>query len=290
MHLKFSEIKNIIKSGIDKKQIKRLKKMKRLTPRNPIYWLHFHNMTLENAIFSAKRVTPGTFEYFKYYKNILNDEDARTAMNKYNKDRACTKENFIQRHGEIEGLKKWEAYCQRQSYAGITLSYFIETYGSEIGRQMYNSMLSKKLKSFGKAARHSKPCQELIKEIVKFLPETDIIWHADHPRKEWKIKTEFDMFTKTYFYDFFNQTTGKIIEFNGDFWHGNPRIYKADDLINYPGKSIKIKVSELWQYDEDKRNIAMLHPDIKEYLVIWEKDWYEDREGVIEKCKQFLNG
>lgn len=342
MKLKYSEIKKLINAGISRSEIKRLGKLKRLTPRNPIYWIHFQNMSIEDAIFNAKKVTPGTLEYFKYYKGIQNIDEAISVMNNYNKSRAVTKDNlikrhgvilgtskwesycmrqaetnkyeykstkygwtredfdqfnqersctlanFIKRHGEIKGHQRWTEYCNRQSYAGVKLDYFVENYGEVVGRHMYNNMLDKKIKSFGKAARHSKPAQEMCFELLKHIPNDNIVWHANSARGEWKIKTDFVSFTKTYFYDFYDETLGKIIEFNGDYWHANPNKYQSSDFIKYPGKG-QIQVKDIWYYDEIKRNIAMVHPNVNSYLVIWESEWYNDRDAVINKCKNFLN-
>ena len=46
-----------------------------------------------------------------------------------------------------------------------------------------------------------------------------------------------------------------MIEINGSYWHANPRIYKKDDLINYPGQTIT--AFEKWQIDILKENFAL---------------------------------
>lgn len=58
--------------------------------------------------------------------------------------------------------------------------------------------------------------------------------------------TEFSLYNKEfnekYFYDFcYNK---KIIEYNGDFWHANPKIYNESDVVH------KNKVAkDIWNYD-----------------------------------------
>lgn len=60
----------------------------------------------------------------------------------------------------------------------------------------------------------------------------------------------------------------KILEIMGDFWHGNPNIYKSDDIINIPG--CKVKAEELWHKDEIKKN--KLEGKGYEIYYLWETD------------------
>jgi G:T-mismatch repair DNA endonuclease (very short patch repair protein) len=48
--------------------------------------------------------------------------------------------------------------------------------------------------------------------------------------------------------DFFFPLINTIIETDGNYWHANPRIYSADELIKYPNGIIK-KASEVWEKD-----------------------------------------
>ena len=59
---------------------------------------------------------------------------------------------------------------------------------------------------------------------------------------------------KNYFYDFVITSPVKaVIEFNGDFWHANPKIYGADDIVKIP-KNNK-KASEIWEYEKQKLDL-----------------------------------
>lgn len=70
-------------------------------------------------------------------------------------------------------------------------------------------------------------------------------------------------------YDFKIEGFGKtILEYNGDYWHANPDLYKSDDLIKYPGE-IK-KASDIWTRDEYKREIARRYG--YRVIYIWEKE------------------
>ena len=74
----------------------------------------------------------------------------------------------------------------------------------------------------------------------------------------------------------------KIIEFNGDFWHSNPKIYDAEDIH----KIKKIKCSDVWKKDLRKIESAKEHD--YEILVIWESEFINNEIEIINKCKKFL--
>lgn len=48
--------------------------------------------------------------------------------------------------------------------------------------------------------------------------------------------------------------TNILLEINGDYWHGNPKIYNSGDIISYPGGNIVVDV--LWERDKNKRELA----------------------------------
>lgn len=59
-----------------------------------------------------------------------------------------------------------------------------------------------------------------------------------------------------------------LIQINGTFWHADPRVYKATDFVQFPGR--KKRASTIWKRDNDKRLFAMK----KGYkvLYLWESD------------------
>lgn len=77
----------------------------------------------------------------------------------------------------------------------------------------------------------------------------------------------------------------KIIEFNGDFWHGNPNKYSKNDIISYPDNK-KVLVEDLWKRDEIKNNFA--ESKGFEVLTIWEAEYRKDENNMIKKCLDFL--
>ncbi len=75
----------------------------------------------------------------------------------------------------------------------------------------------------------------------------------------------------------------KVIEFYGDYWHGNPIKYSSGDMIKYPS-STKI-VNDIW--NKDLKKIENLSKSGYDVLVIWENDWKKNKSECIEKIKKY---
>ena len=68
----------------------------------------------------------------------------------------------------------------------------------------------------------------------------------------------------------------KIIEFNGDYWHKNPKIYSESD------EGVKDK----WEYDRNRLSeLKSLGYDV---LVVWEMDYRNNPNDVIANCLNHL--
>ena len=86
-------------------------------------------------------------------------------------------------------------------------------------------------------------------------------------------------------YDFTDIKNKKIIEYNGDSYHGNPAKYKPNDYP-HPFRK-KITAKEIWYQDELKRLVA--EENRYEILTIWDSDYRKNKESVLKQCLQFLN-
>jgi len=73
---------------------------------------------------------------------------------------------------------------------------------------------------------------------------------------------------KRFFYDICIYNSKIIIEFNGDYWHANPELYKPDDVIKYPWGETKAK--DIWQEDNFKQSVAKNRG--YKIILIWEKE------------------
>lgn len=72
----------------------------------------------------------------------------------------------------------------------------------------------------------------------------------------------------------------KLIEINGDYWHGNPIIYKPNDII-LKGSSGELLVKEKWENDKIKIDSALQFGYT--VLVVWELDLKNKEEETIQR-------
>lgn len=87
-------------------------------------------------------------------------------------------------------------------------------------------------------------------------------------------------------YDFADLKSKKIIEYNGDMFHANPKKYNYDDIPN-PFKKNK-KASEIWEYDKIKINVA--NENNFDVLTIWDSEYrWGNKKKILDKCINFLN-
>lgn len=75
----------------------------------------------------------------------------------------------------------------------------------------------------------------------------------------------------------------KIIEYYGDYFHCNPKVYNE----TYFNKKLNLFAKDKWKKDLDRKEL--LEKNNYKVLIIWEKDYNEDKNKEIEKCKSFLS-
>lgn len=84
--------------------------------------------------------------------------------------------------------------------------------------------------------------------------------------------------------DIVNVEKKLVIEYYGDYWHANPRIYSHDTYID----AIKLTAKEKWNRDR-KRNFGLRRAGYT-ILIIWESQWHTDKKYVFEKINKLLDG
>lgn len=87
-----------------------------------------------------------------------------------------------------------------------------------------------------------------------------------------------------YYYDFVDSKNKKIIEFNGDCFHANPLLFDKFDKPHPFNK--ELLAEDIWRFDNEKISfIKNLGYDV---LIVWESDYYKNKEETINKCIEFL--
>jgi very-short-patch-repair endonuclease len=171
---------------------------------------------------------------------------------------------MLQTNGNIEEAKKLQSHSQTRD-----LKYFINKYGEEDGTRRHLAKTEKWIKSF-KKQNFSKISQELFNSLIQKLNDKENIYFATYERenmkkyknKEYRLKLEKSFILP----DFIDVCLKKIIEFDGNYWHGSA---KAN-----PQR-------------EQARDIAIKHAGFQ-VLHIAEQEYKQNKQEVIDKCINFL--
>ena len=184
----------------------------------------------------------------EYYINKgMSEEEAHIALS--NRQTTFSLDKCIQKYGEKKGL---EIFSNRQ--------------------QKWLQSLYQNFQSNGDGrSKQSKFAKEIIKYCCKKI-------NMSIPKKEkyiyWK-KTN-----NAFAYDFMYKN--KIIEFQGDYWHCNPKLYDKDFYNKVKQKTAQ----EIWEYDKNKLECANFYG--YDVLYVWEYDYNNDKEKILQKCIDFL--
>jgi hypothetical protein len=209
---------------------------------------------------------------FEYKKSKYNWDEEK--FNEYNKSRAITKNNFINKHGEIEGIKMWDNYINKQSYS-CTKEYFICNYGEINGIKKYNNFCEKRI---FKNISYSNISQLLFKNVDSCLNNYSTYYATKN--NEYCLKTD----NIIYYLDYYIEKLNIAIEFNGDIWHGNPTIFNENDNPIPFNKELKCK--DIWKKDEQRIKLIKNKFNI-DVIIIWEK--YLNENGLEKTIKYILS-
>jgi len=305
-----------INRGLSKEEAKyKIKTQRKI---NKEYWIS-RGSSEEEAIKKVKDFQKEQSKKVKNFKSEMHkeywiehgfsEEEAKEKV----KDRQATGklEKYIVKYGEKDGRKKWE---ERQikwqntmndkgieekhemykkifdkinnklpeekkrinKLKGTTLENQIKKWGKVDGTEKYYLWYNKIINHLSHQLYYSKMSQELFYKLLENISDKENVKFATH-NGEKIIRKE----SRSYLYDFcYNK---KIIEFNGDYWHANPQLYKEIDILKF---STNLTAKEIWKLDEQKINVVKN----KGYkiLIIWEKDYKENKEKIINECLNFL--
>lgn len=217
--------------------------------------------------YREKQRYTNTFEY-KHKKYGITEEE----FEKFNKSRACTLENFINRYGEDEGLIKWKNYIKRESYTN-TKEYFIEEYGEDIGTKKWDNFNNAKKIYLGYSQISQELFYSLLKQEVFSFHE---IYFAEHGG-EYEIENSSG---KKYYLDFFDKTANICIEFNGVRYHPKPGLYNDTDIFKSLFNKKEYLVKDLW--DKEQKRIDDLESEFGiRTIIVWEDDYKKNKMKCI---------
>lgn len=194
---------------------------------------------------------------------------------------------FLHKYGEEEGLFKFTEMIESRKNTyyskdeetraaigksrGRTREQLIAEHGTEYAIKVIQARTS------GQAAI-SKESMAFFSQLDKLLaPElaAESVTGYKGPER-WIMQDK-----KFYFVDYLIENC--IIEYNGSFWHADPRQFVAEQI--HPVTQLTAK--EMWQKDADRTKVFT---DLGyKVLTIWSKDVAHNITDELTKCKEFIN-
>lgn len=217
---------------------------------------------------------------------------SKEQFNDYNKSRAITLKNLINKYGKIEGQIRWNNYRDLQKYTK-TKEYLIEKFGEEKGVQEYQKICSKKVltlenfvKKYGEktgtekfknyVSNSHKGYSSISNSLFKLIENANDKGHKIfYGLNEKQFVIDYDDI-KVVVLDFYNETTNKAIEFYGDYWHGNPNVYSGNQI----NKHSKQTYDEIRNHDKKRIDAIKLIKNI-DIKIVWEYDFRNDKDNLI---------
>jgi hypothetical protein len=228
----------------------------------------------------------GKFSPFsdKFFKGNSKVEETKkkAKLNKQLLNKDSTKLEYWLEKTNGDEVEAKKLLSERQ--ATFSLEKCVSKYGEEEGKKIWLDRQEKWQEKLNSKSLEEKERINKLKvgngksvsnaeyELIKIFEENGI--KVDH---QYTLMRES---TKIYLYDF--NYKNKLIEYNGDYWHCNPKKYDE----NFYNKTVKLHAHEIWKKDEAKINCAKENG--YEILVIWELDYKNDKQGTIQKCLDFL--
>ena len=218
--------------------------------------------------------------------NKHHSEEAKKRISKKNKGKEISKETRLKLHYSLLGKNK-NKYDGKNNpmYNKKVYDIWIEKYGKEEADRKWENYLIKSSNS---------------SYFRTYNKQNNKNWSNISQDLFWKIYSEInEKYKRIYFgelnheyscgirsknFDFVVLDNKKIIEFNGDKWHANPKLYEKDDI---PLDFLGLKAKNIWGKDREKIN--KVEEKGFEVLIIWESDYKKNPKNEINKCLNFIN-
>lgn len=175
-----------------------------------------------------------------------------------------------------------------ESQKTFSLETCIKKYGVEQGTAIFKERQSKWQKSLSAnknmRSGYSKISQDLFDILLQYYEndKKDYIFYATK-NKEYAIYNE--NISRSTLFDFTDLEQKKVIEFQGDTYHANPKKYKAEDHPH--AYHHELTAADIWEKDKQKRIAA--EQNGFDVFYVWESDYKKDKYNIINQCRKFLN-
>lgn len=216
-------------------------------------------------------------DYYKLFQDIgIKYSVSQSASHKNVREKS--KKKCLERYGYEHNFQKnsssrikWEKRLLEEE--GIT-----NVFQRDLVKKKSQESIIKKYGSLSNKSKYTvrgRSISNLNQWLYKILNNLHIEYRAEFPLK----KTGGGI----YYYDCLIGSN-KFIEINGDYWHGNPRIYKSNDII-LKGSHSEIIVKNKWI--SDKKKIKFAKKNGFSVLTIWEFDIKLDEQDIINRIIKY---
>ena len=219
----------------------------------------------------------------EFYETRGLDDSVRVKMVKEMSKRPPEKQGTSIEYFLAKGYTEEEALKKRKEVYGFTLEKAIEKYGEEEGKRIFLERQRKWIESMYADSSACK-CKSNISGISqKFIKDVlGVCSNCNNTFLFGKKEYTIEGIDHVYKYDLTCYKNKRIIEFHGDLWHGNPKMFEETDCNPINGQPY----SEKWKYDSEKKETA--ENNGFEVMVVWESDYKNFRKDVVEKAREFI--
>ena len=189
-----------------------------------------------------------------YLKRGFSKSEARKMLK--DRQRTFTLEKCKEKYGDVEGER---IYNDRQERWQNTLN----SKSDEEKERIYRAKMF-----VGKG--YSKISQQMFNEIMDVIGDefSNVFYATNNPNKKFNEYFVNDYVNnRIYFLDFYVKDNNKVIEFDGDYWHGEKRGNQERDAVR----------------ETNLRNLGFVN--IKR---VRERDYREHPEQIVSECVEFI--
>lgn len=196
--------------------------------------------------------------FYEYWLDFANGDEV-LASELYTKHQTKNLDFFIEKYGEDEGTSRHAAKTEK----------WLDTLANKSNEEMAQINSSKVRKSGSFSSKEERELLSIIQEYDNETIDQLCLWYLDE-----------QMTRRFFLYDI--SLNKKIIEYNGDFWHANPKMYDHTFVNPYTHKT----QAETHLRDKIKNQVAIDHG--YEVLTVWETEYKLNKQKVITECIHFL--
>ncbi len=177
--------------------------------------------------------------------------------------------------GEVLGYKNMDDWYQ------ISKSLIFDNYG---GGLLNKYKASPKLFVMSVYPEHTWVSSKFIKNYSQgqiewlnymMLSIPDIIHAINNSNGEYSIPNS------RYYADGYSESKNMILEYHGDFYHGNPKLFNEEEM----NPVTKTTFGELYQKTLEKQRFCQEHE--YKYISIWESEWIRGKNSIIKLQQKF---